>query len=169
MFLLFKNTFTDKTFLQAKHPHRKNILTDSSIGDIPCRGWDECCWTGWLLSGVVEEWLKCITWTLLFIRLSVSRGQPRTQRQGPFGAEDVLKFIVSTDPVYGTKSLELPDLWDVLEHDAAAVRSADETFGAPVQKSLLEKNKGLRQLKDEKTITNCAFRSITIRTVLEVN
>ena len=93
----------------------------------------------------------------------------RAQQQGSVGTEDVLKFIVSTDPVRGTKSLELPDLWDAVEHDVAPVRSADETFGAPVQKSLVEKSKGPGQLGGEKPMIKWACRSITIRTVLEVN
>jgi len=92
----------------------------------------------------------------------------RAQQHGSFGAEDVLKFIVSTYPVRGTKSMELPDLWDAVEHGAAAVRSADETFGAPVQKSLVEKSKGPGQLGGEETMIKWACRSITIRTVLEV-
>lgn len=93
----------------------------------------------------------------------------RVQQQGSVGTEDVLKFIVSTDPVRGIKSLELLDLWDAVEHDVASVRSADETFGASVQKSLMEKSKGPRQLGGEKPMIKWACRSITIRTVLEVN
>ncbi len=93
----------------------------------------------------------------------------RAQQQRPVGAEDMLKFIVSTDPVCGTKSMELPDLWDAVNHDVAVVRSADETFGAPVQKSLVEKSKGSGQPGGEKTMIKWACRSITIRTVLEAN
>ena len=78
----------------------------------------------------------------------------RAQQQGSVGAEDMLKFIVSTCPVYGTKSLELPDLWDAVEHGAATIRSADETFAESVQKSLVEKSKGPgaigRRKKDDK-------------------
>ena len=93
----------------------------------------------------------------------------RAQQQGFVGAEDMLKFIVSTYPVYGTKSLELPDLWDAVEHGAATIRSADETFAASVQKSLVEKSKGPGQLGSEKTTIKWACRSITIRTVLEAS
>ena len=93
----------------------------------------------------------------------------RAQQQGSVGAEDILKFIVSTYPVRGTKSMELPDLWEAVKHDVAAVRSADETFGAPVQKSLVEKSKGPGQLGGEETMTRWACRIITIRTVLEAS
>ena len=93
----------------------------------------------------------------------------RAQQQGSVGAEDMLKFIVSTYPVYGTKSLELPDLWDAVEHGAATIRSADETFAASVQKSLVEKSKGPGQLGGEKKMIKWACRSITIRTVLEAS
>lgn len=93
----------------------------------------------------------------------------RAQQQGSVGAEDVLKFIVSTYPIRGIKSLELPDLWNAVEHDVAAVRSADETFGAPMQKSLMEKSKGPGQLGGENPMIKWACRSIIIRTVLEAN
>jgi len=94
----------------------------------------------------------------------------RAQQQRPVDAEDMLKFIVSTYPVRGTKSMKLPDLWDAVKHDVAVVRSADETFGAPVQKSLVEKkSKGSGQLGGEKRMIKWACRSITIRTVFEAN
>ena len=93
----------------------------------------------------------------------------RAQQQGSVGAEDMLKFIVSTYPVRGTKTLELPDLWDAVEHGAATIRSADETFAASVQKSLVEKSKGPGQLGGEKTMMKWACRSITTRTVLEAS
>lgn len=89
----------------------------------------------------------------------------REQQQGSVGVEDTLKFIVSTNPVRGTKSMELPDLWDAVEHDVAAVRSADETFGASLQESLVGNSKGPEQLRGEKTEIKWTCRSITIRTV----
>ena len=91
----------------------------------------------------------------------------RAQQQDPIGAEDVLKFIVSTSPVRGTNSMELPDLWDAVEHGKAAVRSADETFGAPVQKSLVENSEGPAQAGGEKPMIRWACQNITIRTILE--
>lgn len=81
----------------------------------------------------------------------------RAQKQGPVGAEDVLKFIVSTFSVRGTKSLELPDLWDAVEHNVAAVRSADETFGALVRETLVETSKGPGQLGGEKPMIKFEF------------
>ncbi len=93
--------------------------------------------------------------------------QLREQQQGSVSAEDILKFIVSTYPVRGTKSMELPDLWYAVEHNVAAVRSADETFGAPVQESLVERCDGPGHLGDKRKMIKWACRSITIRTVLE--
>ena len=93
----------------------------------------------------------------------------RSQQQGSVSAEDILKFIVSTYPVRGTKSMELPDLWDAVEHNMAAVRAGDETFGASVQKSLVEKSKGPGQPGGDKTMIKWACQSVTIRTVLETS
>ena len=45
----------------------------------------------------------------------------RAQQEGFTSAEDMLKFIVSIYPVRGTKSMEMPDLWDAVEHNAVAV------------------------------------------------
>lgn len=104
----------------------------------------------------------------LALRVTVPQ-RLREQQQGSVGAEDMLKFIVSTCPVRGTKSMELPDLWDAVGHGAAAVRSADETFGAPVQKSLVEESKGPEQSGGEKPMIKWACRTITIRTVFEAN
>ncbi len=106
------------------------------------------------------------------IRFGVSMTVPtrlKEKQQSYVATEDLLKFIVSTEPIDGTKSLELPDLWDAVEHRAATVRSADETFGASVQESLVEKSRGLGQPGGEETIVKWACRTIKIRTVLEAN
>ena len=93
----------------------------------------------------------------------------RSQQQGSVSAEDILKFIVSTYPVRGTNGMELPDLWDAVEQNVAAVRSGDEKFGASVQKSLLAKSKGPGQPGGDKTMIRWACQNVTIRTVLETN
>ena len=106
------------------------------------------------------------------IRFAVSMTVPtrlKEKQQSYVATEDLLKFIVSTEPINGTKSLELPDLWDAVEHGAATVRSADEAFGASVQESLVEKSRGLGQSGGEETIVKWACRTITICTVLEAN
>lgn len=64
------------------------------------------------------------------------------QQQGSVDVEDMLKFIVSTDTFRDAKSMELLDIWAAVDRNGATVRSADETFGAPVQKSLIEKSEG---------------------------
>jgi len=92
----------------------------------------------------------------------------REQQQGSVGAEDMLKFIVSTDTFRGTKSMELLDIWAAVDPNGAAARSADETFGALVQKSLVEKSEGPEQLGGEKTMRKWACRNITTRTILEI-
>ena len=81
-------------------------------------------------------------------------------------AEDVLKFFVSTCPVYGTNAMELPDLWDAVERDATTIGSADEAFGALMRKTLVEESEGTGRLRGETKMARWACRSITIRTVL---
>lgn len=90
----------------------------------------------------------------------------RAQQQGSVSANDVLKFIISTHPIHGTESLELPDLWDAVEH---AVRSADETFGAGMETSLVEKSTRPGQARGEKPMIRWTYRSIIVCTVFDGN
>ncbi|KAL6713006.1 hypothetical protein ACLMJK_009402 [Lecanora helva] len=91
-----------------------------------------------------------------------------TEKQQDFVAtEDLLKFIVSTEPINGTKNLKLPDLWDAVENRNATLRSADRTFGKGVQESLVEHSRGRGYSAGEKPIIRWACQTKTIRTVLE--
>ena len=91
----------------------------------------------------------------------------RTQQDGAIIVEDVLKFIVSTRPVIGTKAMELPDLWEVMKHGATETCLADDSFGTIMQKSLVEGYEETGHLRGETAMVKWACRSITIRTVLE--
>lgn len=91
----------------------------------------------------------------------------RAQQQGSVSAHDVLKFIVSTHPIPGIQSLELPDLWHIMEH---GVPREDEKFGVQVQKNLIEeKSTGSGQLGGEKPMIKWTCRSIIVRTVFDGN
>ena len=103
------------------------------------------------------------------VRLSVSFTVPariRAQQQDSVSADDVLKFIVSTHPITGIQSLELPDLWHIMKYD---VSREDEKFEVQVQKNLVEKSTGSGQLGGEKPMTKWTCRSIVIRTVFDGN
>ena len=58
--------------------------------------------------------------------------------QGSVTAKDVLKFIVSTHPIRGTDSLELPDIWFVKEHGVDRIEN--ENFGGQIKANLMEKS-----------------------------
>ena len=90
------------------------------------------------------------------------------QQQGSVSAEDLLKFIVSTCPIRGTKSMELPDLWDAVEGKPAAVRSDDDAFGVTIQESLVHVSDDFKQEAQETTI-KWACQNVTILTVIEAS
>lgn len=91
----------------------------------------------------------------------------RAQQQGSVNADDLLKFIVSTHLIPGIQSLELLDLWHVMEH---GVPREDEDFGVQMQKNLVEeKSKGSEQLAGEKPMIKWTCRSIIVRTVFDGN
>ena len=92
----------------------------------------------------------------------------RTQQGGAIIVEDVLKFIVSTRPVIGTKAMELPDLWEVMNHVATETCLADDSFGTIMQRSLVEGHEETGHLRGETAMVKWACRSITIRTVLKI-
>ncbi|MCJ1242791.1 hypothetical protein MMC14_010800 [Varicellaria rhodocarpa] len=89
------------------------------------------------------------------------------QQSGCVTAEDVLKFFVSTCPIRGIKSMELPDLWYIMESGAAAIGSGHEAFGVLAQKSLLDQSDKREHTRGVTTRARWACRSITIRTVLQ--
>ena len=93
----------------------------------------------------------------------------REQKQSACSVEDIFKFIVSTNPIGGVESMELPGPWDVVEYDTVAVHSPYKVSWAPVQESLVKKSKGPGQLRNEDATVKWVCRSITIRTVLETN
>jgi hypothetical protein len=92
----------------------------------------------------------------------------REKEVGCVSGEDVLKFIVSTSPVLGTKALELPNLWDEMEQAAPAADSGDEAFGLLTRRSLVGEDGGIGRLRGETTAVRWACRSVKIRTVLNI-
>ena len=90
-----------------------------------------------------------------------------TQQSSRVTAEDVLKFFVSTCPIRGIKSMELPDLWNIVESGAAAIGSGHEAFGVLAQESLLNQSDKREYTRDVTMRARWACQSITIRTVLQ--
>ena len=90
-----------------------------------------------------------------------------TQQNGCVTAEDVLKFFVSTCPIRGIKSIELPDLWNIVESSAAAIGSGHEAFGVLAQESLLDQSNKREHIRGVTTRARWACRNIMIRTVLQ--
>jgi len=106
------------------------------------------------------------------VRLQLRMKVPERLMEGQHGSvsvEDMLKFIVSTDAFRGTRSMELVDIWAAVDPNGAAVRSADETFGAPMQESLVEKSKGPGQFGGEQTMRKWACRNVKIRTIVQIS
>ena len=96
--------------------------------------------------------------------------QQQEQGYGQIRVEDELKFIVSTRPVHGTRAMELPDLWDVLEQgNVVAESERDESFGAQVCESLVDGHVDSWTLRNETAPVRWASRSIKVYTVLEIN
>ena len=66
------------------------------------------------------------------------------ENKGSIAVEDILKFFVSTKPIHGTKSLELPDPWTTADYNPLAARSGDNnnnnnvTSGTAIQTNLIE-------------------------------
>ena len=87
----------------------------------------------------------------------------RIKDRGAIRATDVLKFIVSTSPISGVSSMELPELWDQV---SAGTDAADGAFGSLAQESFVDGRPRLLSSRGEESSVRWACRSIMIDVVL---
>ena len=99
------------------------------------------------------------------VRLAPRMTIPRRMKDhGGLHAQDVLKFIVSTSPVRGAASMELPDLWD---RGATGESNPDESFAFQIRSGFGDEQEQLSRLTGEEPPTKWACRAITVRTVVK--
>ena len=104
------------------------------------------------------------------VPLRLQTQQQWKQGTAQISVKDELKFIVSTHPVYGTRAMELPNLWDAVEQgNTVVVSERDKSFGAQVCESLVDGHVDSWTLRNETALIRWASRSIKVCTVLEID
>ena len=97
------------------------------------------------------------------IRFAAQMTIPQRILDGPSAqADEILKIIISTSPMRGTLSLELPDLWAQAD---TVTRSSDTRFGSFIQDSFTNNEGGPSLLRGEEALIKWTCHSVMIRTV----
>ena len=83
--------------------------------------------------------------------------------QGHSQAIDIFVFIISTSPIHGVASMELPNIYDQIDREDI---SSDIAFESLIKDGLNNEQDSLATSRDNQTSTKWTYRRITVRTVL---
>ena len=98
------------------------------------------------------------------VRFSCNMKIPRRMLdQGHSHAIDVFVFIISTSPIHGVASMEIPNIYDQMDREDI---SSDITFGSLVKEGLNHKQDSITTSRDKQAGTKWTYHRITVRTVL---